>query len=272
MYNTQQILKGFKQKLAEEYPNTVIAASIFPTIDKQHSWKFAKSQNKLQLHDGNVVHTFESDNLDQDDDFPALKTTDGSHFDFGKDMTATGTAQVHKANPGLLYVTLHDGIKNPTLTLNHVSENNWRVSPKKKKKKIAVDLEALKAGLKDKIAFDLAKGLDTAGNYIADGVRAVGKSPLTSTAVGIGLGGAYDLGRRAFYNTEEENNQETLGQRIARWVVPGAVAGISGAAMNDLMPNYYQTQPYSNALTKLNKTPNLVPAADERGLLSPIAK
>lgn len=278
-FNISQFISGLRAKLAEEFvspdftainepPKPVVNSSIFPTIDKQQSWKFARSGNNLRLHDGNVIHTFHADEFKDEEDFPATKLEDTSYFDFNKDMTHTGTAQIHRANPGMAYVTLHDGGKNPTFTLTHVNEDSWRISPKVKKKPIAkkaeIDLEEFKKGIKAKLGFDAAKLLDTAGNYMSDGVKSLGNNPLLSAGVGVGLGGAYDLGRRALYNSDEENEQESFGQRATRWLAPGAVAGGAGMLMKDLLPNYYATQQHSSAFNTAAKIPNYVKNPSDR--------
>jgi hypothetical protein len=218
-------------------------SSIFPTLDTQHSWKFARNDKKLHLHDGNVVHTFTSEHFKDDEDFPVTKAEDGSYFEFGKDMPHTGTAQVHRANPGMIYVTLHDGDKNPTYTISHVSENSWRASPKvhSKEGEEAVSFEEFAKGLNSKIAeFDLFKSLSSAGDSVLNGIQALGEKPWASAGLGLALGGTYDLAKRHLYNTEEENQEETFGDRAFRWLTPAAVLGGIGGIQSSLMPGHYE--------------------------------
>lgn len=231
--------------------------SIFPESATQSKWKYAKGNGKLQLHDGNVVHEFSySPDEKFNEDFPMTKHEDISYFDFGKELETTGTAQVHRSTPNQIYVTLHDGKANPTLMIRHVEEGTWRASPKLKKKKQAeINLEVFEKGLTDKVAVldSLLKGLHHGGNYAMDGIRALGNSPLASAGIGLGLGAAYDIGRRTLYNTDEENAQETTGQRLARYAIPTLGLGIAGAGLRGLAPNTYKFAPVYDSTNPLNK-------------------
>jgi hypothetical protein len=70
----------------------------------------------------------------------------------------------------------------------------------------------------------------------------LGDNPAASAALGLGLGAAYDLGKRTFYNSDEENEEETPAQRIARYVVPAAGLGLMGKAVS-MFPNYHIYNP-----------------------------
>lgn len=255
-------IDGFRQKLkkANEMPTiptvfTTDTGSIFPTSETQTKWKYAKKGGKLQLHDGNIIHQFSfSEDEKGDQDFPMTKIEDASYFDFGKDMDSTGTAQVHRSNPGHIYVTLHDGKTNPTLNIKHVNEMTWRASPKLKKK-AEETLDSFRQGIKDKLAFlnGLTQGIQTAGNYLTDGIMSIGNNPLASAGVGLGLGAAYDLGRRTFYNTDEENEQETGTQRLSRYLIPSLGLGLTGGMMHSMAPNRYKFAPVYNSTNPLNK-------------------
>lgn len=252
-------------KTAEEM--TSVNSSIFPTIDSQHTWKFAKSGNKLHLHDGNIVHAFSTEAFKDDEDFPMQKEKDVSYFDFNKDMEHTGTAQVHKANPGMIYVTLHDGGSNPTYTITHVSEHSWRASPKAKNKTAEVfDFDGFSDGLKEKLGFDPFQALNTAGDYVSDGVRALGERPEISALGGLALGGAYDLGKRWLYNTPEENEQESFGTRALRYVAPAALAGGLGWAQRSLIPDHYEGGPLNRSVGGEALKSNVVPSPEDERL------
>lgn len=258
------VLEHLNVKTASDIQHEqTINSSIFPTLESQHTWKFAKSHNRLQLHDGNVIHTFTAaDNkFRSNEDFPITKIEDTSYFDFEKGMKHSGTAQVHRANPGMLYVTLHDGEHNPTYTLSHVSENSWRASPKSKKKEgECISLANFADGLGEKVSFDIAQALDTAGNKTMDGIRAIGNNPLASAGIGLGIGGAYDLGKRYLYNTEQENEEETLAERATRWLAPAALAGGVGMAERTVIPQHYDGGPLNRAG---GVTPDYLPGKDD---------
>ena len=256
-------------KKAEEVaePSNVFNAhigSIFPTTTTQSKWQYARGPGKLQLHDGNTIHQFSFETENHEHDFPALKTEDVSYFDFGKGLDAKGVAQVHKSDPGHIYVTLHDGKTNPTYSLKHLSEHNWRATPKVKKQKksedlsIDLDIEAFSKGLTDKLAVmdTLFKGLHHGANMLVDGVARLGESPLASAGIGLGLGAAYDLGKRTFYNSEEENAQETGTERAMRYAVPSLGLGLAGGAMATLAPNRYKFNPVYNASNPNNYNTN----------------
>lgn len=260
----RSVLKaGNDQSEQQPLPTSVFNAntgSIFPEIGTQTKWKYARGNGRLQLHDGNSIHQFSYGEGEKDDqDYPMTKIEDVSYFDFGKDMEATGTAQVHRSNPGHIYVTLHDGKNNPTLNIKHVNETSWRASPKIKKKQADLDKSLFTRELnKTAIIDSLVKGFHHGANYLSDGIASIGKNPLASAGVGLGLGATYDLGRRAFYNSDEENEQETGGQRLSRYMIPSLGLGLTGGLMNSLMPNRYQFDPVYNA-TNPNNRPNTPP-------------
>ncbi len=239
------------EEIKDEHP---INSSIFPVSEHQTTWKFAKGKHKLHLHDGNVIHQFDlPEGLKDDEDFPLTKIEDLSYFDFGKDTEHTGTAQVHKSDPGMIYITMHDGAKNPTLTIRHVNENSWRASPKinGNHKKADINISEFEQGMRDKlgegIMDSVIRGADTVGNYASDGLRWFGKSPGLSAGIGLGLGAAYDLGKRNFYNTDQENEEETGTERAMRYAIPTAGLGLGGLAMNSLTPQYYNMSPTYNS-------------------------
>lgn len=230
--------------------------SIFPALESQTKWRYAKGHGKLQLNDGNTIHQFSYGSSDiSDEDFPMTKQEDVSYFDFGKDLPSQGTAQVHRSSPNHIYVTLHDGKSNPTLMIRHVEDSNWRASPKNKKKSAEIDLEAFKQGLTDKVALldSLLQGIHHGANALTDGVRSLGNNPLASAGVGLALGGTYDLGRRALYNTQEENDQETGLQRLSRYAIPSLGLGLTGGALSALAPNTYKYAPVYDSMNPSNK-------------------
>ncbi len=264
----EDFVEGFTKKADDAVATYPFASngSIFPTSATQTKWKYAKGNGKLQLHDGNIIHNFsyEADDIGEED-FPMTKLEDVSYFDFGKELAHTGTAQVHRSDPNHVYVTLHDGKANPTLAIKHVEGGNWRASPKTKKKHAEeIDLEAFQKGLTDKLAFldSILKGVHSGAGMLGDGIRSLGNNPMASAGVGLGLGATYDLGRRAFYNTEEENEQESGFQRLMRYALPTAALGGTGAAMKMMAPNTYKYAPVYDSMNPNNKPNTPYPQND----------
>ncbi|HXB13382.1 MAG TPA: hypothetical protein VNZ45_15450, partial [Bacteroidia bacterium] len=146
-------------------------SSILPNIDSQSKWQFARTPGHIHLTDGMTVHVFYLPEGEKTEDFPAHKVQDVPIIDFGKDHTSKGTAQVHRANPGLIYFTMQDGHANPTYTFKHTNSHEWHAIPKKRKVQqftnapttstppiqettntIQVDSKAFENGVKDKLA------------------------------------------------------------------------------------------------------------------------
>ena len=242
---------NFDEQLTIPNSYTNHSGSVFPSIGAQTKWRYAKGEGKLQLHDGNVIHQFEYSNGGAfTDDFPMTKVEDISYFDFGKGLSQTGTAQVHKADPTHIYMTLHDGKSNPTLTLKQVSGSNWRASPKQTNKKACeIDMNEFRRGLTDKIGIldTLLKGIHHGSNMATDGLMSIGRNPLAAAGVGLGLGAAYDIGKRTLYNNDEENAQESFTDRALRYVAPSAGLGLLGAGVGSLSPNRIKFTPAFDA-------------------------
>lgn len=227
---------------------TTSKSSILPTIENQANWKYSREGNVLHLDDGSNIHVFELTDENSDSDFPAIKKDDQIFPSVNK--LKQHTAQVHRSNPAALYVTLHDGSKNPTYTFRHENENSWRVMPKVKKAEISIEVDPsiFMTGLMDKVAEDgvldaILKGVDNAGRKTINGIMTPGHDPYKAMGLGVLAGGAYDLAKRNLYNTDEENNEETALQRVTRILAPGLVAGGTGAVTSSLFPNYYKYYP-----------------------------
>jgi hypothetical protein len=148
----------------------------------------------------------------------------------------------------MIHVTLHDGVENPTLTLMQENEHSWKAIPK----------------VKHKTAFDLGATIENLGNSGLDAVRSIGTNPWLSAGIGLGIGGAYDLGRRTFYNTDEENEEETTGERAARWLLPAAGLGLGGWAMRTAIPGYYQHPTMNSANNPDMRVPDQLMNKEER--------
>ncbi len=150
-------------------------SSFFPMLQSQATWKYSLHGGKLHLNDGHHVYAFAFPAEVGDEDFPAERHPDSNHAEFNK-LPHQGIAQVHRADPGSIYVTLQDGAKNPTFTLQHQNASTWKGIPKKKLKKLLntpsetteVDPAQFMAGA-TKEANDMLHSLDlAAGNGISN--------------------------------------------------------------------------------------------------------
>lgn len=228
--------------------------NLFPQIDSQQKWRYGKETGKLHLHDGQKVYTFSVPENTAEEDFEAHRHGDIDIDAFEK-LPAKGTAQVHRADPGSIYFTLHEGKANPTYTFKHMYSTSWRGMPKKKKNKL--DKSAFEKGMQETFEktaiFDYlmdklnqaAKHIPSVGNKAFNAFFSLGaNSPAKNALMGAGLGGAYHLGRRALYNTPEENEEENADPRTAlrRVVLPALAFTGLGYLQPDLMgPNYYNS-------------------------------
>lgn len=238
------VCAGLQKQAATPFEATT-NYSIFPVIDSQQVWKFSNKDGHLELNTGDVVHRFETPNgIPSTGDFPLKKVQDGGFHSF----TPTGTAQVHRGNPGMLYITLHNGATNPTYTLHHENGDNWRAVHKQKQAEvIEVDPGEFLGGLLDKSASMIDPVLHGADWLFRKGKNVAMlpglHSPLSMGLLGAGIGAAYDLGKRTFYNSPEENKEEGFLQRAGRYALPAlGMAGIS-AGEKSLFPKYYNTYP-----------------------------
>lgn len=128
---------GVTDKLFEGSPSDSMSGkgningSILPTIDKQTKWKYAHGQDFLRFSDGAKVYSFELGHDLPKDSKIVDKLPEVSLSHFAKDAISTGTAQVHRAAPDSLYVTLANGSSNPTFKLDHHDGATWKYSPAK---------------------------------------------------------------------------------------------------------------------------------------------
>lgn len=135
-----------KEKKAFDVGSMPVNENILPNITNQAKWKYVRTKDGLKLSDGNLVYGFGG----FPDEYPAedarvSRLDDDNILNFENDALSKGTAQIHRASPDNLYVTLANGAQNPTFMLQHEEGKNWRYSPSKK------FVEKLKA-VKDKIA------------------------------------------------------------------------------------------------------------------------
>jgi hypothetical protein len=146
----------------------------------------------LHLHDGHNTFSFKYPENMADEDVPSERLPDSNKFEFEHLAHEKGTAQVHRADPGSIYITLQDGRNNPTFTLQHQSGSQWKIIPKKRLKKILPETTSteevnpasvLEGAVKEADAWDAAssisgKALDMGGDALGKGIQAVGQHPL----------------------------------------------------------------------------------------------
>jgi len=197
--------------------------NILPTISKQTKWRYVRTKDGLKLTDGNLVYSFGG----MPEEFPAEDTRISRHADdnilnFDKDAVSKGTAQIHRASPDNIYMTLANGSHNPTFMLQHEGGKNWRYSPAKKflqklkamsaasptqPESVNVDPSAMLEGAQDTIkqamepammaslpglgagaftADTAAAGLNNIGQHLSNIGQWIGKHPVAS---GVGMYG-----------------------------------------------------------------------------------
>jgi hypothetical protein len=141
--------------------------NILPTISKQTKWRYARTKDGLKLTDGNLVYSFGG----LPEEFPAEDTRIGRHVDdnilnFDKDAISKGTAQIHRSSPDNIYMTLANGMHNPTFMLQHEGGKNWRYSPAKKFVQKLKALSAAKAMEPETVSLDPSAMLEGAQDTI----------------------------------------------------------------------------------------------------------
>lgn len=256
-FNFAEFIMGLNDALtkqAEEGSIFDISGSVFPNVTSQSKWQFARTNEHLHLNDGQRVYCFHLPEGEKEEDFPIKKLDDVCFHEFGKDHVNKGTVQVHRSDPGSIYFTMQDGHKNPTYTFKHVNGTDWRAIPKVKAPNTTaqIDAEAFVKGAQDmlhedgaagKILSTLLGGVDAAGRGAVRGTMALGHDPLLSAGAGLMGGIGYDVAKRSLYNSKEENEAETAGDRLKRYLLPTAVMGLTGAAAKGAFPNYYSEFP-----------------------------
>lgn len=106
--------------------------NILPFLTGQRKWRYVLTQEGLRLSDGERVYGFALPDPSLGEMSEVAKLDDVGLHEFEKDKISGGTAQVHRASPDNIYLTLADGRANPTFTLEHSSGRNWRYLPSKK--------------------------------------------------------------------------------------------------------------------------------------------
>jgi hypothetical protein len=139
--------KKEKEKKAFDANSMPSNENILPNLSNQAKWKYVRTKDALKLSDGNLVYSFGgfSDKYPSEDT-RVTRGADDNILDFEKDLESKGTAQIHRASPDNIYMTLANGADNPTFMLQHESGKNWRYSPSKK---FVEKLKALETAVPD---------------------------------------------------------------------------------------------------------------------------
>jgi hypothetical protein len=231
-------------------------SALFPNIQKQTMWRYAQGPKSLRFTDGTHVYNFDVPEQIGEEEFLANRGGDIPITDFAGEGFKTGPAQIHRADPGSMYVTIQEGYRNPTYTLRHVGGSKWKVIPKKKAAskaramdrmqtvipdqaqqavKLGMVMEFIKqAGFMDGVNKVLGKGLEGTVNHGTTGFMLPGRNPLLAAGVGAAGGLGYHLAKKHLYNTDEENAQETSSDMWRRILIPSLGLGALGTAQKSL--------------------------------------
>lgn len=224
--------------------------TMFPNISSQQKWHYVKAGKHVRLTDGNNVFAFEApEGTKEDEEFPLKRISGVGAHEADKGADSKSTMQVHRADPGQIYFTVQEGRKNPTFTFRHVGGDEWRGIPKTKKKKQEAVIHnvnpssVLEGAAPKHASFDesarqwLQKGLNAGTNTLLS----PGLNPAAAMGVGALGGLGYHYGKRKFYNTAEENEQEGIGDLLRHIAIPAMGAGALGLVESSLAPeNLYK--------------------------------
>ncbi len=261
--------------------------NMFPTIDKQHMWQYARGPKHIHFTDGTSTYSFSGDLGEEDTELE--KIPDVPLPDIFTNAEAKGKAQVHRADPGSIYFTLQEGTRNPTYTFRHTGDSKWRAIPKKKKVKEQlkepayipnINAEQLKQGMVQELeeiikqsgfldsfnhaAGDAITGAIEGGKNLAlapgriGGATNSGSNAFANAGKAALLGGGIGLGyhgvKRHFLNTPEENETEDSSTLLRRIALPAlAMAGLNAGQRSIFgNPGGYYDQ------AAAGKTPNIL--------------
>jgi hypothetical protein len=126
------VVQGLKKEAGVDMGAMPINENILPNISSQAKWRYVKTKDGLRLTDGNHVYTFGIPEEYPQESSRVLRMNDENLLNFEADALSKGTAQIHRASPDNIYLTLADGEKNPTFALQHETEKQWRYTPSKK--------------------------------------------------------------------------------------------------------------------------------------------
>lgn len=222
--------------------------NILPFLAGQRKWKYVLTPEGLRLSDGERVYGFALPDPAIAEMQEVAKLDDVGLHEFEKDKLAGGTAQIHRASPDNIYLTLADGTLNPTFTLEHSSGKNWKYLPSKKlieRKRVAqppqplpqVDPEALlHSATQTKVAgFTADLDLNQANDLVQRGlglgknvIDQVGSYPALVTLGGLLAGKKISDLRKATNPEYMQEMQLRPGKRFNREI---ALPLLGGAAL-----------------------------------------
>lgn len=126
------VVQGLKTAEGMDINSMPMNENIIPNISSQAKWRYVRTRDGLKLTDGNLVYTFGMPESYPAEDSKVQRISDDNILNFDNDAVSRGTAQIHRAAPDNIYLTLADGSQNPTFALQHESEKQWRYIPSKK--------------------------------------------------------------------------------------------------------------------------------------------
>jgi len=257
--NLEQFQMGVEDLLDEKRAAVIESAlneNILPFLEGQKKWTYGLYPEGLRVHDGERVYGFALPDPAIAEMLEVAKLEDIALHEFEKNKLSGGTAQIHRASPDSVYMTLADGRTNPTFTLEHSSGKNWKYLPSKKliaRKKMqaaeqapteipAVDPASLLAAAQDQAQVkqaDLSLNMDLDQlNDLAQKGLGIGKNLLdfkTSHPMLLTLGGMY--GAKKFSDLRKAISPEYAamlaqnpGKRFNREIGSPLLSGLGLAA------------------------------------------
>jgi hypothetical protein len=126
------VQEELEKQSATDLNSMPVNENILPSISNQARWKYVRTKDGLRLSDGNLMYSFGLPSEYPKEDTKVPRLDDDNILNFENDAVSKGTAQIHRASPDNIYMTLADGSQNPTFMLQHEEGKNWRYSPSKK--------------------------------------------------------------------------------------------------------------------------------------------
>ena len=252
--------------------------SLFPNVDKQQMWQFSRGPKHLHLHDGQQTYSFGGNLAEEDTDLEKLpdvplpdlfkdSVTKGKAQVHRSDPGSIYfTLQEGNKNP--TYTVRHLGDAKWRAIPKKKTVKAQMAAPAAIPN---INVESIKEGMFNGLQEFIKQGgfgdlLEdanmAAGKGLHGGINLTGKALLSpgliggspqpdddgwTTAgnaakaglVGAGLGAGYHFLKQQYYNTPEENQEETGKTLLKRIGIPAlGMAGIN-AGLRDVLPNYY---------------------------------
>lgn len=211
------ILLSKLAEILDAPPSTEITAH-FPFLQQQQNWKYKHKDGILALKNGEVVHTFTFPEKlypeveEENHAFPIERLATDNYRDIN---SPEHIAQVHHAHPGELYITLHEGYRNPTYTIKHQEGNKWKALLKKKLSKKIKDLKD------EQIEITKQSNIYDLGHNAIQTIKDYSNLPLPIIAGGA-LGESYLLNK--FQKPSSFNNVHPTISKLMDYGIPMATA------------------------------------------------